>query len=125
MSRSSATVSSPAEVLLDGFACHLRRERGVTALTVEAYVSDVRRFLADRDVSDLSGLTAAVVSNAVLGQVAGRSPATVRRYGCALRSFLRYCHLVGLIERDLSAAALPVSGRRRSLLPQGISPTEA
>lgn len=124
MSRSSATVTAPAEVLLDGFAGHLRRERGVTALTVEAYVSDVRRFLADRDVSDLSGLTAAEVSNAVLGQLAGRSPATVRRYGCALRSFLRYCHLVGLIERDLSAAALPVSGRRRSLLPQGISPTQ-
>ena len=125
MSRSSATGTAPAEVFLDGFVSHLRRERGVTALTVEAYVSDVRRFLADRDASDLSGLTAAEVSNAVLGQLVGRSPATVRRYGCALRSFLRYCHLVGLIERDLSAAALPVSGRRRSLLPQGISPTQA
>lgn len=124
MSRSTATVTAPAEVLLDEFAGHLRKERGVTALTVEAYVSDVRRFLAGRDASDLSGLTAAEVSNSVLGQLAGRSPGTVRRYGCALRSFLRYCHRVGLIERDLSAAALPVSGRRRSLLPQGISPTQ-
>ena len=125
MSRSSAAVAVTAEVLLDGFAGHLRRERGVTALTVEAYVSDVRRFLADRDVGDLSGLTVAEVSAAVLGQLAGRSPATVRRYGCGLRSFLRYCHLVGLIERDLSAAVLPVSGRRRSLLPQGISPAQS
>ena len=125
MSRSSATGIAPAEVLLDGFVVYLRRERGVTALTVEAYVSDVRRFLVDRDASDLSELTAAEVSNAVLGQVSGRSPASVRRYGCALRSFLRYCYLVGLVERDLSAAALPVSGRRRSLLPQGISPTQA
>lgn len=125
MSRSSATATGSAEVLLDGFAGHLRRERGVTALTVEAYVSDVRRFLADRGASDLAELTAAEVSNAVLGQLSGRSPATVRRYGCALRSFLGYCHLVGLIERDLSAAALPVSGRRRSLLPQGINPTQA
>jgi site-specific recombinase XerD len=125
MSRSSATGIAPAEVLLDGFVVFLRRERGVTALTVEAYVSDVRRFLVDRDASDLSELTAAEVSNAVLGQVSGRSPASVRRYGCALRSFLRYCYLVGLVERDLSAAALPVSGRRRSLLPQGISPTQA
>jgi site-specific recombinase XerD len=49
----------------------------------------------------------------------------VRRYGCALRSFLRYCYLAGLIEHDLSAAALPVSGRRRSLLPQGIGPAQA
>jgi integrase len=38
---------------------------------------------------------------------------------------LRYCHLAGLIESDLSAAALPVSGRRRSLLPQGISDEQA
>ena len=48
----------------------------------------------------------------------------MRRFGCALRSFLRYCFLTGLVERDLSGAALPVSGRRRSLLPQGITPTQ-
>lgn len=125
MSRSSAAGTAAAEVLLDGFVDHLARERGLTALTVEAYVSDVRRFLAHRGDGDLSGLTAAEVSNAVLGQVGERAPATVRRYGCALRSFLRYCYLVGLVERDLSAAALPVSGRRRSLLPQGISPTQS
>jgi integrase/recombinase XerD len=110
---------------VDGFVGYLRRERGVTVLTVDAYVSDVRRFLAHRGRSDLVALTAAEVSKAVLGQVAGRSPASVRRYGCALRSFLRYCFLAGLVEHDLSAAALPVSGRRRSLLPQGISPVQA
>src|SRR6266699_1974528 len=119
MSRSSMTASSPGEVLLAGFVGYLRGERGVAALTVDACVSDVRRFLAHRGGSDLGDLTAAEVSKAVLGEVAGRSPASVRRYGCALRSFLRYCHLAGLIESDLSAAALPVSGRRRSLLPQG------
>ena len=41
------------------------------------------------------------------------------------RSFLRYCYLTGLVDRDLSAAALPVSGRRRSLLPQGVTPQQA
>ena len=125
MSRSSITSGSPVDVLLDGFVGYLRRERGVTVLTVDAYVSDVRRFLAHRGGSELGALTAAEVSKAVLGQVAGRSPASVRRYGCALRSFLRYCYLAGLVEHDLSAAALPVSGRRRSLLPQGITPTQA
>jgi integrase/recombinase XerD len=125
MSRSSITSGSSVDVLLDGFVGYLRRERGVTVLTVDAYVSDVRRFLAHRGRSDLAALTAAEVSKAVLGQIAGRSPASVRRYGCALRSFLRYCYLAGLVEHDLSAAALPVSGRRRSLLPQGISPVQA
>jgi site-specific recombinase XerD len=113
------------EGLVDGFVGYLRTERGVTALTVEAYVYDVGRFLAHSGGSGLSGLSAGDVSNAVLSQVGDRSPASVRRYGCAVRSFLRYCYLVGVVERDLSAAALPVSGRRRSLLPQGITPTEA
>jgi integrase len=48
----------------------------------------------------------------------------VRRFGVGLRSFLRYCYLVGILETDLSASALPVSGRRRSLLPNGLTPDE-
>jgi integrase/recombinase XerD len=114
-----------SEVLVDGFVGYLRSERGVSELTIDAYVIEVRRFLAGHDGVELRELTAADVSAAVLGEVGRRSPATVRRYGCALRSFLRYCYLTGLVERDLSAAALPVSGRRRSLLPQGITPQQA
>lgn len=125
MSRLSTSGTTPVEVLLEGFVGYLRRERGVSALTVEAYVSDVRRFLTDRGESDLRRLTAAEVSNAVLGQVGERAPATVRRFGCGFRSFLRYCYVVGLVDQDLSAAALPVSGRRRSLLPQGITPRQS
>jgi site-specific recombinase XerD len=109
---------------LDGFAGYLRRERGVSVLTVDLYVADVGRFLAGSGNRELSDLTPADVSRAVLDQVGVWSPASVRRFGCALRSFLRYCLVVGLIERDLSGAALPVSGRRRSLLPQGITPAQ-
>jgi len=120
----SSSSASEMDRLLDGFAGYLRRGRGVSMFTVDLYVSDVRRFLAGRGNSDLSELTAADVSRAVLGQVGAWSPASVRRFGCALRSFLRYCFLTGLVERDLSGAALPVSGRRRSLLPQGITPAQ-
>ena len=123
MSRS--TVASAAGGLLDDYAAYLRSERGVTALTIDAYVADARRFLTGHRVDALGGLTAADVSQAVLREVPHRSPATVRRYGVALRSFLRYCYLTGLVDRDLSAAALPVSGRRRSLLPQGITASQA
>ena len=87
--------------LLDGFTRYLREDRGLSALTVDAYVSDVRRFLARCEGSDLRDLTAAEVSTAVLGEVADRSPATVRRYAVSLRSFLRYCYLSGLIDADL------------------------
>lgn len=125
MSGSSGRGIGAVDLLLDGFAGYLRSERGVTELTVDVDVADIRRFLVDRGGGDLSELTAAEVSKAVLGQVTRWSPASVRRYGCSLRSFLRYCYLVGLVDRDLSAAALPVSGRRRSLLPKGITPTQA
>ena len=81
MSRSSAAGAVSAEGLVDGFVGYLRSERGVTALTVEAYVSDVRRFLADGGESDLSGLTAADVSNG--GARPGRRP--VAGVGAALR----------------------------------------
>ena len=110
--------------LLDGFTRYLREDRGLSALTVDAYVSDVCRFLARCEGSDLRDLTAAEVSTAVLGEVADRSPATVRRYAVSLRSFLRYCYLSGLIDADLSASALPVSGRRRSLLPKGLTQSQ-
>src|ERR1700756_4769388 len=125
MSGSSRRGIGAVDLLLDGFAGYLRSERGVTELTVDVYVADVRRFLVDRGGGDLSELTAADVPEAVLGQVTRWSPASVRRYGCSLRSFLRYCSPVGLVDRDLSAAALPVSGRRRSLLPKGITPAQA
>jgi hypothetical protein len=55
----------------------------VSALTVDAYLPDVRRYLARRGGSDLGEVTAAEVSKAVLGEVASRSPASLRRYGCA------------------------------------------
>ena len=126
MSRSSITANSPVDLLLDGFIGYLREERGVSAATIAVYVPDVRRFVAQRGPRGIRDLSAAEVSKAaVLAEVAGWSPATARRYGCALRAFLRFCHLAGLIERDLSAAVLPVSGRRRSLLPQGINDAQA
>jgi hypothetical protein len=42
-----------------------------------------------------------------------------------LRAFLRYCRLAGLIETGLSAAVRPVAGRRRSLLPPGLTGAQA
>jgi integrase/recombinase XerD len=65
------------------------------------------------------------VPEAVAGRVTRWPPASVRRCGCSLRSFLRCCYLVGLVDRDLPAAALPVPGRRRSLLPEGITAARA
>ena len=42
----SSSSASEMDRLLEGFAGYLRGERGVSAFTVDLYVSDVRRFLA-------------------------------------------------------------------------------
>jgi integrase len=42
-----------------------------------------------------------------------------------LRSFLRFCFIEGLVEADLSQAALLMTGRRRSSLPRGIAKADA
>ena len=85
MARSTTIPPASVQSLLAGFVDYLREQRGVSVLTVAAYVTDVRRFVAGRgDASSLRGLTAAEVSHAVLGDVDGRSQATVRRYDAAM-----------------------------------------
>ena len=49
------------------------------------------------------------------------SVATAQNFVFGLRAFLRFCFLEGLIDSDLSEAALPVTGRRRSALPRGVA----
>lgn len=121
MSRSRTALTDGVEVVLAGFVDYLREQRGVSSLTVDAYVSDARRFLEHRGNGRVRELTASDVSRAVLGEVDGRAAATLRRFACSLRAFLRYAHLSGLIDSDLSAAVLPVAGRQTSLLPLGLT----
>lgn len=120
-----ASAVTKGDVLVDGFVDFLREERGLSALSVAAYRSDALRFLRHSERSDLRDLSASEVNKAVLREVLDHSPNSVRRFGVALRSFLRYGYVAGLIDIDLSASALPVSGRRRSLLPKGLTPSEA
>jgi site-specific recombinase XerD len=110
------------DLLVAGFVDFLREERGLSSLSVEAYRSDVLRFLHRSRRDDVRGLTTAEVSRAVLRETFDHSPASVRRFGVALRSFLGYCYVAGIVDTDLSPSALPVSGRRRSLLPNGLTP---
>lgn len=112
------------ELMVAGYVEFLRKERGLSPLSVDAYRSDVQRFLQRCKRDDVRGLTTAEVNRAVLRETFDHSPASVRRFSVALRSFLRYCYVVGILDTDLSASALPVSGRRRSLLPNGLTPEE-
>jgi len=117
---------SAVEGLLDGYARFLRQERGLADSTTSAYVLRAGRFL-DRHGhgADLRAVDTAAVTGAVLAEAETVSAGSAQFFVVALRSFLRYCHLTGVIDTDLSAASLPVTGRRRSVLPQGLSAADA
>ena len=44
----------PDDLLLEGYIGYLRRERGVAALTISAYLAGVRQFLAEDPAGKLS-----------------------------------------------------------------------
>ena len=119
---------SQVEVLLASFHRYLLHERGLVSATARAHVVRARRFLqAHAADAELGNLTAYDVTRAVLDEAATLSVGSAQYFVVALRSFLRFCRLQGLVESDLSAATLAVTGRRRSPLPRGIgrSDTEA
>lgn len=121
-----AVPPSPTETLLGSFEHYLRAERGLAAGTVRGYVGHVRWFLVGLGSDQaLGGLTTAEVTAAVRRRSAAVSVSTTQYFVSALRSFLRFCFLEGLVDRDLSQAALAVTGRRRSSLPQGIAKADA
>ncbi len=118
--------SSPMEVLLESFERYLLCERGLAAGTVRGYVSHARRFLDGLSpAGGLACVTAREVTGAVLRESVAVSVSATQNFVTGLRSFIRFCFVEGLVGSDLSQAALPVTGRRRSSLPRGISKADA
>ena len=112
-----------ASALIAEFAEYLRSERGLAPMTVGAYSSRAARFLACYAPGGDPGLiTPADVTAAVLAEASGLSAGAGQHLACALRAFLRYCHVRGLVPADVSAAALSVTGRRTTMLPRGLEP---
>jgi integrase/recombinase XerD len=117
--------ATPEEELLASFKHYLRVERALASETTGAYLTRARRFLQGcGGTAGLSGLGAGDITAAVLRE-AEVSVGSAQYFVAALRAFLRYLFLEGLLEKDLSTAALAVTGRRRSSLPMGISHSDA
>ena len=115
-----ARVSSPTDVLLASFEDYLLAERGLAAGTARGYVSHARRFLAGLSPGGLAGVGAGDVTAAVLRESAAVSVSATQYFVAGLRAFLRFCFVQAVLDVDLSQAALPVTGRRRSALPRAI-----
>jgi integrase/recombinase XerD len=116
---------SASEALLASFQNYLLAERALALSTTRAYVLRARRFLTRHPGVDLAGLSAADVSAAVLAEAGRASVGSTQFFVVALRAFLRFCFIQGLVSTDLSAAALTMTGRRRPGLPRSISRADA
>lgn len=117
---------SAVDGLLAGYAQFLRQERALAASTTAAYVLRARRFLGGYGPgAELRELDAAAVTAAVLREAETVSAGSAQFFVVAVRAFLRYCHLIGVIGTDMSGASLPVTGRRRSVLPRGLTPAQS
>ena len=126
MAEAPVLPASPVEAVLAEFERYLLSERALAPGTVVGYLSHARRFLAGIGATrELPAITAAQVTAAVLSESAAVSVSTTQNFVAGLRSFLGFCFVEGLLDVDLSQAALAITGRRRSCLPRGISKADA
>jgi len=100
-----------------GFERHLRLERGLAAMTVTAYVSDVRDLLdhvGRRGASSVAELTLADLRSwLALAKTRGKARSTIARRASSARVFTAWLVSQGVCEHDPGAAlARPKSQRR-------------
>lgn len=117
----------PVEELLAGYCRYLRVERRLSEHTMlDAYQPAARLFLAGLEEHPggvgLERLSAAEVSRFLVAECAKRSVTGARDLASALRSFLRYLHLAGVIEGPLVWAVPPIADLRDRTLPRGLEP---
>jgi integrase/recombinase XerD len=122
----AAVASGPLEELLADYGRFLRVERRLAEHTVcDGYLPAARLFLAGRGGLDglgLERLSAGDVSMFLVAECAKRSVTGARDLASALRSFLRFLHLAGLIEVPLVWAVPSVADLRDRTLPRGLEP---
>jgi integrase/recombinase XerD len=123
----AATVPvGPLEELMADYRRFLLIERRLSKHTVlDAYAPAARLFLEGLEGQNglgLERLQAADVTAFLVRECAWRSVSGARDLVCALRSFLRYLHLAGMIELPLVWAVPAVADLRDRTLPRGLEP---
>lgn len=114
----------PVEGLLGRYRGYLLLERGLTPGTVRGYVDCVRPFVADRvggDELELTGMTKADVTGFVLTACTGRAAGSAKLIVTALRSLLRWLHLISVALESLAIAVPSVAGWRLSVYRRALS----
>lgn len=119
----------PVEAMLDRFWRYLTVERALAAVTARAYRDMVRPFIQDRlsadcRALDLQRLTSTEITSFVVACCTRQSRGAAKLTVTALRSFLRFLHLDGVIDESLVSAVPSVAGRRLVGLPKGLDPDQ-
>lgn len=120
----AASPATPAGQLLARYKAYLITERGLAASTGELNARLLRPFLDEHAARhggrlELKELTAGDVTSFVLGQSARRSR-SVKRVVSALRSFLGFLHVEGLIGQPLAQAVPSPPGWTLAGLPRAL-----
>jgi len=124
--RAAIVASGPLEELLADYGRYLRVERHLAEHTVrDAYLPAAGLFVAGREGLDglgLERLSAGDVSTFLVAECSKRSVTGARDLASALRSFLRFLHLAGLIDAPLVWAVPSIADLRDRTLPRGLEP---
>lgn len=116
---------------VSGYLAHLTVERGLSTHTVGAYRGDLSRFVEfahSHEIQDPTDLTPALIEGYVLAIRTGGdskavlSASSTARSIAAIRGWLRFCELEGVISQDPSTSVRPPAAPQR--LPRAISTYE-
>jgi site-specific recombinase XerD len=98
-------VARPSESIVNEFAAFISAHGGLATATVEEYGRWIGRFLEHtgvRTTEALRGLSVEQIDRFLVDASRGRSRNTVHTMSSAVRVFLRYGHVCGLLDMDLS-----------------------
>jgi integrase/recombinase XerD len=116
--------ASPEERLLGRYKAHLVDERGLVPAVVSQYLKAAALFLAGYPGTAVGrpGPDAAAVSAFCARELPRRSRAGAADLASALRSFLRFLHVEGLVGAPVAQAVPAVANRRGCGLPRALPP---
>jgi integrase/recombinase XerD len=114
--------ASPEEQLLGRYQAHLADERGLVPAVVSQYLKAAALFLAAYPgaASGQPGPDVAAVSAFCVRELPQRSRAGAADMASALRSFLRFLHVEGLVVAPVAQAVPAVANRKGGGLPRAL-----
>lgn len=119
----------PMELLLDRFRHYLETERGLASKSARRYINEVRTFLKTRISSnghdlELSNLDTHDVTTFVVTLCQRQTKRTTKTSVRALRSFLRFLFVNGVIKQQLALVVPSICMRQLVSIPKYLEPKQ-